>query len=137
RGEGRKDSRLRTVLRSILLTLTLPALAGAGFPEVVRVRVPAAKVATYFPPGTELRGMPSVEFEALVTAARDGFRKQQRAAGPRLLRARHAVRWEAGRLSGRSELLVEAAQDGLELLVLDPWTPAVDSKAPAAVLNLP
>src|SRR5206468_11809603 len=93
---------------AVLCTLALVVLAGAGFPEVVRVQVPSEKVPSYFPPGTELRGMALEEFEGLVAEARAGFQRQQRGSGPRLLRAQHFARWEAGTLLGRSELLVEA-----------------------------
>ncbi|HEX8202070.1 MAG TPA: hypothetical protein VF590_16465, partial [Isosphaeraceae bacterium] len=117
----------------------LPVLFGAGFPKVVRVRVPTEAVSTYFPPGTQMRGLAREEFEALVAAAREGHARRQRDGGPRLIRARHAVRWEAGRLLGRSELLVEAGGGAAGRLALEPWTPAIDpeASAPAEVLNRP
>lgn len=101
-------------------------LLGAGPPGEVRVRVPAAKVGSCFPAGTELRGMPADEFEALMTSARAGH---ERRAGPppaRLLRAHHQARWDEGRLVGRSELVAESPVPGGSEMVLAPWTPAID-----------
>src|SRR3954447_23716780 len=103
-----------TASRRLHLSRWWPVLAmvpvltiGAGPPEVVRVRVPSAKVSAWFPPSTPLRGMPAEELEGLVRAASEGALRQARPPGPRLLRARHSARWEAGVLHGRSELVIE------------------------------
>src|SRR3954471_16112428 len=101
-------------------------MLGAGPPEPVRVRIPAAKLGAWFPPGTELRGMTADEFEALVTSAGLGDREREGAPPARLLRPRHFVRWERERgiLVGRSELVAEAQGPGPSDLALAPWTPA-------------
>ncbi|HWE39918.1 MAG TPA: hypothetical protein VG406_25430 [Isosphaeraceae bacterium] len=113
------------------LLLALPALLGAGPHEVVRLRVPEAKLGTFFPAGTELRGLPLAEFEALVRDARAGADRRRRPDGPRLLRARHSATWKDGLLVGRSELVVEGPADGPAPLWLDPWGPALDADQPA------
>jgi hypothetical protein len=106
------------------------AAVGAGPPEIVRVRVPAGKVQKVFPPGSELRVLTVPEFERLVLEA---TRQVARPTTPtRLLRARHAARWEAGVLTGRTEFAVEAAVGRSPLLVLEPWTPAIDPASPDA-----
>jgi hypothetical protein len=112
--------------RAVGLALALPALLAAGPPEPVRVQVPAAKVESYFPLGTQLRGMAADRFEALVRDAREGYHRLQGRTAPRLLRARHAARWEDGVLVGRSELAVAPAGAGPSDLALEPWSPAID-----------
>lgn len=111
------------LLAAAILSLTL--LSAAGPPEVVRVRVPRERVASWFPPGTELLGMPREDFEALARDAKAGFRRASLRDQPRLLRARHDVRWRDGQLVGRSELLIEGAEAGRGPLPLVPWTPAI------------
>ena len=89
------------------------------------MRVPSAKVKAWFPPETPLRGMPAEEFESLVRAASAGLRRQERPPRPRLLRARHSARWEAGVLRGRSEFVIEPSGTGPARVELEPWTPAI------------
>ncbi|WP_435015890.1 hypothetical protein TA3x_003444 [Tundrisphaera sp. TA3] len=112
--------------RPVALAFALLAVAiggGADLPEIVRVRVPSAKVSSLFPPGSDLRVLPFDQFEDLIgrAAARPGP-----APTPRLARALHAARWEDGILSGRSELVLgPTPPPGPGLVVLDPWSPAV------------
>jgi hypothetical protein len=108
-----------------LLSLCLVISAGAGEPEIVRLRVPAKDVSRWFPAGTELRILPVEQFDSLVRAASKAASRQRAAQPPRLIRARHRARWNAGVLSGRTELVIEAASSGPADFVLDPWTPAV------------
>ena len=110
----------------LLTGLAAVLLAGAAPLEVVRVRLPVDQVPALFPPGTELRGLSLKELDALTAAARAGAERAARSAAPRLLRARHFARWDAGVLIGRSELDVEPAEAGPAELVLGPWTPAID-----------
>jgi hypothetical protein len=112
-----------------LVPFCLMLLGGAGPPEVVRVRVPASKVGAWFPPGSELRGMPLAEFESLVRGARARYEGQARRAAPRILRARHEARWSEGLLIGRSQFELDTADQAPVELPLDPWTPAVVSLA--------
>src|SRR5689334_4175995 len=70
----------------LLLPLTLPASAGP--PEVVRVRIPAAKVSGWFPAGTELRMMSVEGFDSLLESARRGADGLGAGGPPRLVRAR-------------------------------------------------
>lgn len=110
--------------------LLLPSLAiGAGPPDLVRVRVPSGNVSTWFPPGTELRGLSVEQFEAMVASARSGPGRQSAPAAPRLLVARHFARWDpdSGLLLGRSELVVEPSAFGPSELLLSSWTPAIDA----------
>jgi hypothetical protein len=116
----------------------LPALGAIGGdaakagPEVVRVRVPAKDVTRYFPSGTGLRILSPREFEATL----DSARREPAAGGatgvPRLIRARHRARWDAGLLRGRTELVVGAGAAGPVEFPLDPWTPAILVQAGAA-----
>ncbi len=116
-----------------ILGLTPSVAIGAGPREVVRVRVPADRLLKYFPPGTELRGLSSDQFEALVASARQGYERQSNLRPPRLLQIHHFARWEpaTGMLNGRSELVVEPSPAGPGELVLNPWTPAIEP-GPAA-----
>src|SRR5262245_17806123 len=132
-------SRLGRSPKAIMPTLVLLALAalGAGPPEVLRVRVPSAKVRAFFPPDTNLRGMSLEEFEALVRSAREGAERQTRLEEPRLLRARHWAGLADGALIGHSELIVEGPQGRDSSLRLDPWSPAIDpSRSPEDVLRV-
>ncbi|WP_406695457.1 hypothetical protein V5E97_30995 [Singulisphaera sp. Ch08] len=118
--------------------LILLALLGAGPPEAVRIRVPAEKVGTWFPPGTELRGLSAEQFDSLLASARAGYQRQAGQAPARLLQARHFARWNAGLLTGRSELVIEApAGPGPHELILSPWTPAIEpSDEPSTELRM-
>ncbi len=107
-----------------LLSIVFAASTGASEPEIVRVRVPAQGVLRYFPAGTELRVMPAEQFHSLLRRAIEGSSRQRTAQPPRLIRARHHARWNAGVLSGRTELLIEASAGPADF-VLDPWTPAI------------
>ena len=89
------------------------------------MRVPAKDVSKWFPAGTELRVMPANEFESLVAGANEGLVRQRAAEPPRLIRARHHARLSSGVLSGRSELVIEAARSGPADFILEPWTPAI------------
>ena len=81
-----------------------------------------------FTPGTELRGLSVDQFEALVASARKGAEQRSALAPPRLLKARHFMRWDTGDelLTGRSELVVEPSSGGPSELELSPWSPAID-----------
>ena len=100
-------------------------LAGAGDPEIKRVLVPAKAVSKFFPAGTELRIMPAKDFESLVAGATEGLVRRRAAVPPRLIRARHRARFSSGVVSGRSELVIEAARSGPADFILEPWTPAI------------
>jgi hypothetical protein len=110
------------------VSFSLAISAGAAEPEIVRLRVPAQDVSRWFPAGTELRVLPAERFDALVRAAMKGIARQQAAQPTRLVRARHHARWKAGVLSGRTELVIDAASTGAADFVLDPWTPAILDK---------
>ena len=101
-------------------------------PGVVRVRVPAKDVTKYFPAGTGLRILSPQEFESRVQAAGRGPAEGRPNGRPRLVRARHRARWEAGLLRGRSELVVGGGTTGPVEFPLEPWTPAVLVEAGAA-----
>lgn len=116
---------------ALLATVAL-VVTGAGPPEVKRVRVPSAKVRAWFPAESELAGMPLDEFEALVRSAGQGAERLALRREPRLLRARHEVRWESGALIGRSELQVEGVAGLATTLALSPWSPAIDPSSPSA-----
>ncbi|MEO6807856.1 MAG: hypothetical protein ABI353_01945, partial [Isosphaeraceae bacterium] len=117
----------------VLLAAVALMVLGAGPPEVKRVRVPSAKVRAWFPAESELVGMPLDEFEALVRSAEEGAERLTLRREPRLLRARHEVRWESGALIGRSELQVEGVAARATTLALSPWSPAIDPDSPSAL----
>ncbi|MBX6311818.1 MAG: hypothetical protein IRY99_02690 [Isosphaeraceae bacterium] len=115
-----------------LLVLIGLAVPGAGPPEVIRLRVPSGREASFFPPNSELKGMPLDEFETLVRSAQAGWERLARRHGPRLIRAQHEARWEDGVLIGRSELRVQGASSGASLLDLMPWSPVIDRQKTAS-----
>lgn len=126
----------QTASRWLAACLAVVLLAAPAPPEVVRLRVPADKARLWFPAGAELRGLGLKEFDALVSAAKTAAEHAQRTDMPRMLRARHVVRWEAGVLVGRSELDVEPASRPSELALV-PWTPALtEPPAPASNAEL-
>ena len=108
-----------------LLVFVLAAAPGrAEPPEVVRARVPSKKVANWFPADTPLRLLAPEEFEALLKSAAERTRERAE-GGPRLIRARHAARFSAGLIRGRSELVVAGASGEGSTLSLEPWSPAI------------
>lgn len=109
----------------LVAALGLVGAAAGDDVEVVRVPVPAKDVAKVFPPGTELRVLALREFEALVREARRGMAEGAATGAPRLIRARHRARWDAGRLVGRSELIIAPFAAGPAEFPLAPWTPAI------------
>jgi hypothetical protein len=108
----------------VLLLVVFATSTGASEPEIVRARVPAKDVLRWFPAGTELRVMPAEQFDSLVRRASEASSRRRTAQPPRLIRARHHARWNAGVLSGRTELMIESSTGPAEF-VLDPWTPAI------------
>ena len=95
-------------------------------PQVIRVQVPAALAADWFPAGTAVRITTPERLESLLEGARQSAAGQRAIAeGPRLIRARHEARWQDDAILGRSELVVEAPRLGAEVLELEAWTPAV------------
>jgi hypothetical protein len=107
------------------LALALSAL-GAGPPEILRVRAPSDRVVSWFPPGSELKGLGLAEFEDLVRVTRQGALRRGRGEGPRLVQARHRASWSSGVLIGQSEVVVEGPAAGSSRLVLEPWSPALN-----------
>jgi len=115
-----------------LIVFSLVAGLGAGPPEVVKVRVPESRVGSFFPAGADLHVLTPARFEELV---RDASRPPAPPAAPRLIRASHAASWDAGTLSGRSELTaVMSGPDRAGLLALEPWSPAVVGGSPGRKL---
>ncbi len=111
---------------AILVALSVLILAvGAGPPEIVRVHVPSAQATACFPAGTPLRMMAPDRFESLLDAATRGASRTATPAPPRLIRASHKARWNAGVLTGQSRLAVATPGSGPAALVLDPWTPMI------------
>jgi len=97
-------------------------------PEVVRVRVPSARVAAYFPSGTALRTLSLADFDALVAAATARTRAEP-LSSRRAVRIEHFARWEEGALVGRSRVTLPATADTSVLLVVAPWSPALLASA--------
>ncbi|WP_165227420.1 hypothetical protein [Aquisphaera insulae] len=115
-----------------VLASTGPA-AWAEAPRVARLRIPAAKVADWFPAGTPLRMIEPSELEGLLEAAGRGGSIVPAGREPRLVRASHHACWDGKSLVGRSELLVDRSGAVTPALALDPWTPAIrrpDDAAP-------
>jgi hypothetical protein len=113
------------VLLSSLAVLLLAGSSRSAPPEVVHVHVPASGVATWFPAGTPLRILPPEQFDALLGAAARASARGGEAALPRLIRARHHARLEAGVLVGSSRLVVMTSASGQGILTLDSWTPVI------------
>jgi hypothetical protein len=123
----------------VLALLALVSTAPAAPPQVVRVRIPSAQVAGWFPAGTELRMVDVEQFDALLETARKSQDRPSAEGPTRLIRARHHARWKSGTLEGHSELVVEVRATGPASLRLDPWTPfippAARGDAPAGADN--
>ncbi len=117
-----------------LLWLAVPCAAEP--PRIVVVRLPSAQVVSWFPPGTELRMFAPEKLDELVDSARRVTAHQGTTLPPRLIRAHHQARWDAGVLIGRSELMVQtsASGGGSSIVALDPWTPAILSSEPKQAL---
>ena len=109
--------------RASALAVAWLACLGASPPEIVRVRVPSAKVASFFPAGSDLHILTPDRFDELARDLRD---TTPIAPGPRPVRIRHHARWEGGVLSGRSEVTIDGRPpDSPGLVVLEPWSPAL------------
>ena len=108
----------------LALSALFPAV-GAAPPEIIRVHVPDAQAAGWFPAGTPLRMMAADRFESLLDSAIRGTTPAKNTIPPRLIRARHHARWNAGVLTGGSELVAELPDSKPAALALDPWTPMV------------
>ena len=100
-------------------------------PEVVRVRLPAARVSTYFPAGTPLRTLAVEPFEALVAAAIDQAAARTDRSNPprRPIRVDHEVEWNDGVLGGQSRVTLPATGAAAAVVVLDPWSPSLVASA--------
>jgi len=114
------------LFRAVLLALSalFPGV-GAAPPEIIRVHIPDAQAAGWFPAGTPLRIMAPERFESLLDSAIRGTSPTRMASPPRLIRARHHARWNAGVLTGESRLAAVNPDSGPTALVLDPWTPMI------------
>src|SRR4051794_9321449 len=109
----RRASQGRIVALTLFLSVSVFPASGAAPPEVLRLRVPTERVPTWFPPGTEIKGMSAERFESLLRGARAGASRQDEAGRtPRLLHASHTARWEDGALHGLSELIIEPPRSG-------------------------
>jgi hypothetical protein len=98
------DRRFHRVIVATSIALGTISLAPAP-PDVVRVKVPAAKVRGWFPKGSELVSIPFAEFEGLVERVRASARSS-RSASPMILRALHRARWVNDELVGETILSV-------------------------------
>ena len=124
------NPRAKSFAFSALILLSLnAALAHAGPPEVIPVRVPSSEVVKWFPAGTEWTALTSLQFESLVKAATTGSERLDPGSFPRLLRARHEARWDDGVLHGRTTLFIAPGISRTGALKLSPWTPAIDPGA--------
>ncbi|MGA9922826.1 MAG: hypothetical protein WBQ29_05435 [Isosphaeraceae bacterium] len=72
-----------------------------------------------------MRIMAPDRFESLLDSAIRGTSPAKNTIPPRLIRARHHARWNAGVLSGESRLAAVIPNSGPAALVLDPWTPMI------------
>ncbi|MBV8126359.1 MAG: hypothetical protein JO114_01695 [Planctomycetaceae bacterium] len=114
------------LLGAIFFALSaLFSAVGAAPPEIIRVHVPAAQATGWFPAGTPLRMMAPDRFESLLDSAIRGTSPAKNTIPPRLFRARHHARWNAGVLTGESRLAAVIPNSGPAALVLDPWTPMI------------
>ncbi len=135
----RRRDRVRTG-RAVSLALLFSAVmhnAAASGPEIIRVRVPAAKTSGWFPPGTELRVLTAEQLESLVGTATEGLKRQLSAEPPRLLRARHQARWDGRVLTGETELVIARSSVAPVDYELNPWSPAVLSATTCAAAGFP
>ncbi len=107
----------------MLLLGLLIATTGASPPEIIRVHVPSAAAGDWFPAGTAVRRLSAERFESLLDAATRAVPPEGFAPAPRLIRARHRARWNAGVLHGESRLAVSVPGERRASLVLEPWTP--------------
>lgn len=126
---GARCTRRLVGIGPLVLLLGTAAAAPPDVPEVFPLRVPSGRVAEWFPPGSELKGMSSSALADLLHAARAGASRRSDATAVRLLAVKHAARWLDGRLEGRSEFRIEVRGAGPGSLRLDPWSPAIESGA--------
>ena len=121
---GARRGHLGSLVAVVALAMTTSGPAAA--PEIVRVRVPQARVKNVFPPGAELRVLPMAEFDRLARAAEEASRGRATRATAGLLKIENRARLEDGMLVGTSTLRIEPPEGGPGLVMLEPWTPAVD-----------
>jgi hypothetical protein len=104
---------------SLLLVLHATIAIGADTPEIVRVKVPAAKVSSWFSKGTELVSISLNEFDALLKKVEQVSRPTDQRL-PLLLKATHRARWVDQRLEGETTLVVRRGQSPGRI-PLAPW----------------
>jgi hypothetical protein len=116
--------RWRSRVAPVVLAITAVLLVAADVPDVRRVRVPADKALSLFPPKSELRWLPRGELESLVRLANERASPSSSSDDVHIIRIRSYVRWDAGCLYGRTDLTVQRPTVRPSPLRLDPWTPA-------------
>ena len=119
-------------VRAHLLLVTLVLILGGSTragtpPDVVRVRVPSARVSAYFPPGATVRTLTPDRFEELVAGAKAEPRSPLPPGARAPIRVEHQGRWDGQALAGRSTVTLPATlgADQPSVIELDPWSPAL------------
>ncbi len=116
----------RLAFASVLAMSVAPHQAAAASPAIVRVRVPSARVDSWFPGGAELVAIPFAEFETLARSVEAGVPDAPESRA-RIVRATHRVSWKAGQLIGRTTFDVHRNPARPESVPLAPWNLAIDS----------
>jgi hypothetical protein len=115
------------VIWLILWGIVQPEGRAQDLPEIRELRVPERRVGDYFPPGTALRVLTRPEWDATLERARRGIDAAQESRVPRILKARHEARWDAGRLIGQSRFEVSNAESRPCAVHLEPWSLACEA----------
>ena len=115
-----------------LLVVTLVLILGGSTqadapPEVVRVRVPSARVSAYFPPGATVRTLTPDRFESLVAGAKVEPRSPLPSGSRPPIRVEHQGRRDGPMLTGRTTVTLPSTlgADQPSVVELDPWSPAL------------
>ncbi len=124
--EPTRGGRARVWAGLVLTSLMLILLTGASDPAIIGdPSVPPRRSRSIFPPAPTQSHVRPTGSTLWSSAAIKGTAGKRITRSPRLIRAHHHARWNAGVLSGRTELVIEAAGSGPSDFLLEPWTPAI------------
>ena len=104
---------------SVLLSDPESGTAAPDLPEIIEFSVPSGQIPSVFPAGSRLARITRAEYDRL-RAGLSVSPAQADGSSGRWLRASHQVRWEPGKLLGRTTLSLDSGPVGPNLLRLTP-----------------